>query len=330
MYRAFYNFNGRPFQLTPDLKFLFPSKSHKRALSYLHYGLEQSEGFVVITGHIGTGKTMLIQKLLDELKDQEIATARIAAANLDADNVVATVAAALRQPYEGKSKIAVLNSLEKSLLHARDYLRGVLLIVDEAQTLTTQALEELRILSNLESNGRALLQVFLVGQSDLRDLLRLPSMEQLRQRIVASYHLEPLTQDETKRYIGFRLVAVGWSGDPSFAPSVYKVIHEWTDGIPRKINILMDRLLVYGYLEELRAFDENDVVKVMDEMSEELAGDLVTPLVREPASEPVPPLAAPTSPVAERSRSELERRLHALESRLEQLAHGGPGKAGDG
>lgn len=320
MYKKFYGFTGKPFQLTPDLKFLFPTKGHKRAMSYLNYGLEQSEGFVVITGHIGTGKTMLIQKLLADLKDQEIATARVAAANLDADNVVTTVAAALGQPHENKSKVAILRHLEKSLLHAREFLRGVLLIVDEAQTLTPAALEELRILSNLESRGSALMQIFLVGQTDLRETLKLSSQEQLRQRIIASYHLEPLTLEETKHYIGYRLVAVGWTGNPTFSQGVYEEVQQWTDGIPRKINLLLDRLLVYGYLEEVTAFEDEHINAVIEEMSEELAGDLVTPLAPRVVPHAISPSA--TEDVAER--------LAALEKRLESLTAASPnGKAAD-
>lgn len=307
MYRDFYNFTARPFQLTPDLRFLFPSRSHKRALSYLRFGMEQAEGFVVITGHIGTGKTMLIQTLLAELADQKIATARIAAANLNEENVLAAVAAALGQPYEGRSKVALMTNLEKSLRHARDRLSGVLLIVDEAQTLSPAALEELRILSNLENQGRALLQVFLVGQTELRVTLQSRRMEQLRQRIVASYHLEPLSPEEMKRYIGFRLVAVGWNGDPSFSPAVYDRIYKETGGIPRKINIVMDRLLLYGYLEEIRDFDAAEIDSVLTEMHQELSGDLSP---RDLAEDAGAPDAQP------RDRADLERRLRALETRL--------------
>lgn len=311
MYRSFYGFSARPFQLTPDLRFLFPSRSHKRALSYLRYGLEQGEGFVVITGHIGTGKTLLIQALLDELKDQKIATARIAAANLTEENLLASVAAALAQPYEGKSKVALLSGLEKALRHAYGYLNGVLLIVDEAQTLSYNAVEELRILSNLEAQGRPLMQVFLVGQTELRVSLQSRRMEQLRQRVVASYHLEPLSRDETKRYIGYRLVTVGWNGSPSFGQEIYDEVHAWTGGIPRKINILMDRLLLYGYLEEVRDFDRSHVQMVIEEMGEELSGDLVRPALNEPAG---------GQTVGQDAT--LEERLMALEARLAELSDG--------
>ncbi|NNF66170.1 MAG: AAA family ATPase [Gammaproteobacteria bacterium] len=316
MYLDAYNFSARPFQLTPDLRFLFPSRSHKRALSYLRFGLEQAEGFVVITGHIGTGKTMLIQTLLAEMADQEIATARIAAANLNEENVLSAVAASLNLPYEGKSKVAIMANLEKSLRHARDRVSSVMLIVDEAQTLSPEALEELRILSNLDSQGRALMQIFLVGQTELRVTLQARRMEQLRQRIVASYHLEPLSPEETKRYIGFRLVAVGWNGDPSFSNEVYGHIYEASGGIPRKVNIVMDRLLLYGYLEEIRDFEEEHIVQVIEEMSQELSGDLLTKVEDTSIETTEQP----------KTKSELEERLRQLESKLDDLV----GAAGTG
>ena len=354
MYRTFYGFTGKPFQLTPDLRFLYKSSGHKRAMAYLRYGLEQAEGFVVITGDIGTGKTLLIQTLLAELSDQSIATARIAAANLEAERVPAAVAAALGQPFEGKSKELLLRNLEKALLHARDYLKGVLLIVDEAQTLSQAALEELRILSNLEANGRALLQVFLIGQTELQETLRGSRMRQLRQRITVSHHLEPLSLDEIKRYIGFRLVAVGWNGAPSFTPEVYEYVHAHTRGVPRKVNLLMDRVLVYGFLEEIRAFDASHIEAVVKEMSAELSGDIEhaaadaaaeKPAIAPPQSsiavahEPAAPAAqlpagaaasqssiasAQAELTAEQSAranvSPLEERLRSLEAKLEKLS----------
>ncbi len=189
MYTEFYGLTNKPFQLTPDLRYLYPSAGHKRAMAYLRYGLEQGEGFVVITGHIGTGKTLLIQHLLSEVADRNMATARIATANLEANRVPAVVASALGQPFEGKSKEALLLNLERALKRARQNVSGVLLIVDEAQTLSPNVLEELRILSNLETDGQALVQIFLVGQTELRKNLRGRAMEQFRQRVVASFHL---------------------------------------------------------------------------------------------------------------------------------------------
>ncbi|NND00510.1 MAG: AAA family ATPase [Gammaproteobacteria bacterium] len=191
-----------------------------------------------------------------------------------------------------------------------------MLIVDEAQTLSPEALEELRILSNLDSQGRALMQIFLVGQTELRVTLQARRMEQLRQRIVASYHLEPLSPEETKRYIGFRLVAVGWNGDPSFSNEVYEHIYEASGGIPRKVNIVMDRLLLFGYLEEIRDFDKEHIVQVVKEMSQELSGDLLTKVEDTTVDAAQQP----------KSKSELEERLRQLESKLEDLV----GAAGAG
>jgi general secretion pathway protein A len=320
MYTDFYGLTGKPFQLTPDLRFFYPSAGHTRAMAYLRYGLEQGEGFVVITGHIGTGKTLLIQTLLNDLADQNIAIARIATANLEARRVPAVVASALGLPFEGRSKEAILRSLERSLVKAREKLEHVLLIVDEAQTLGRDVLEELRILSNLEVDGRALLQVFLVGQTELQQNLRKPNMGQLRQRIVASYHLEPLGLEDSHSYIHHRLTAVGWSGTPEFSVGAYARVHEATQGIPRKINILMDRVLLFGLLQEQRSFEAADIDTVMGELQIELAGDLAG--VDEVDQEPVAASgsAEQRSGGGERSPSPLESRLRALELKLEKIS----------
>lgn len=271
MYEGFYNLRSRPFRLTPDRDFLFPSKGHKRALSYLLYGLEQREGFVVITGDIGMGKTLLIQTLFDELSSRPLATARIAAANLNAESVLPMVASAFGRPYEGSGKTALLRDLEQTLLQDPAYRDGAVLVVDEAQSFTPEALEELRILSNFESNGRALMQVFLVGQTDLRDIVMSPAMEQLRQRVIASYHLDPLDEVETTDYINHRLDTAGWSNDPELDQAVYSRVFKWSGGVPRRINLVMDRLLLYGYLEEQHWLGEVELKTVIDEMSIEVS-----------------------------------------------------------
>jgi general secretion pathway protein A len=329
MYTEHYGLTGKPFQLTPDLRFFYPSRGHQRARSYLRYGLEQGEGFVVITGHVGTGKTLLIQTLLREIADQNIACARIATANLAAERLPAAVASALGLPFEGKSKEAIARSLERSLRKARNSLDHVLLVVDEAQTLRSDVLEELRILSNLEAGGRALLQVFLIGQSELQRNLRQANMSQLRQRIVASYHLEPLSDQDTRRYIAHRLHAVGWSGKPSFGEGAWARIHGATQGVPRKINILMDRLMLFGYLEELFALDESHVDTVLEELQVELAGDLAhgeDEVDAVDSIDPVLPRASSGDAVAsggERARgapTALESRLRALEQKLDKLS----------
>ena len=272
MYQAFYKLRGKPFQLTPDPGMLFPSKGHRRAMAYLLYGFEQGEGFVVITGAVGTGKTLLIQKLFEELAHRNLAVASIASANLDGEDMLPAVASALALPFEGRSKEALLQDVKRHLisLHARQ--THALLVVDEAQTLTPAALEMLRILSNLEFRGRALLQVFLVGQTELRRIIVSNHMEQLRQRIIASHRLDPMSEEESRAYILHRLHAVGWNNDPELAPEVFSGVYLVSRGIPRKINLIMDRLLLHGYLEELHSLDQAELAIVLDEIHEEMAG----------------------------------------------------------
>ncbi|MGN8158594.1 ExeA family protein [Salinisphaera sp. RV14] len=272
MYEDFYKLQARPFQLMPDPRRLFETASHTRGLSYLIYGLERGEGFVVVTGPVGTGKTLLLQVLLDQIKTRHLLVARVAMANIDADNVVATVAAAFGVAVRGLAKYEMLDNLVGKLSAARS--RRALLIVDEAQTCSTAALEELRIVSNLQARGQALVQVVLVGQSELRDLLMRPAMTHLRQRIVASYHLEPLGAAEVPGYIEHRLNTVGWRADRlSFGAGVYDRVYEWSGGIPRRINQIMDRLLLLGYLEERRELTRDDLDTAIEEFEAEFASD---------------------------------------------------------
>lgn len=281
MYQAFYKLRGKPFQLTPDPGMLFPSKSHKRAMAYLLYGFEQGEGFVVITGAVGTGKTLLIQKLFEALAHRNIAVASIASANLDGDDILPAVASALDLPYEGRSKEALLQDVKRHLISLRARLTHALLVVDEAQTLTPAALEMLRILSNFEFKGRALLQVFLVGQTELRRIIVSNHMEQLRQRIIASHRLDSMSEEESRAYILHRLHAVGWNNDPELTPDVFAGIYLASRGIPRKINLVMDRLLLHGYLEELHELDQSALTVVLDEIHDEMPG--VPPTLEVPA-----------------------------------------------
>lgn len=319
MYEQFYNFSGKPFQLTPDVRFLFPSTGHKRALSYLLYGLEQREGFVVITGDVGTGKTLLIQALYKELAGRHMLTANIASANLDAPDVIPAVAAAFGQSHEGRGKVSLLEELKRDLLLSCQQGEGALLIVDEAQTLTRAALEELRVLSNLEVAGRALVQIFLVGQTELRGTLQGPGMEQLKQRVIAWYKIEPLSVEETRNYIIYRLRAVGWRNAPGIAPDVFQEVHKWSGGVPRRINMLMDRALLYGYLEELHFIDVANIKAVIGEMNDEVGPAPVAPpppTVRDAVSQP--PVPAASSPQRVQMRP-IEEQLQALDRKLNFL-----------
>ncbi|HEX7325060.1 MAG TPA: AAA family ATPase, partial [Rhodanobacteraceae bacterium] len=309
MYEEFYKLRGKPFRLTPDPDMLFPSGTHKRAMSYLLYGFEQGEGFVMITGAVGTGKTLLIQKLSEELARRNIAMASIASANLDGEDILPAVASEFGLPFEGRSKEALLQDVRQHLITLCVRHTHALLVMDEAQTLTPAALEMLRILSNLEQHGRALLQVFLVGQSELRSVIIDNHMEQLRQRIVASYRLEPLGQEECRAYIAHRLHAVGWADDPEIAPDVFADVWKATRGIPRKINLVMDRLLLYGYLEERHSIDVAALATVIAEMHDEMPD---APPTLEPV--PLPHRTAParTPAAGAGDPAELEVKRHAL------------------
>lgn len=271
MYENFYRFTSRPFQLMPDPRLLFESRDHVRALSYLLYGLERGEGFVVVTGDVGTGKTLLLQSLLLELSGRNLVMARVAMANLGAESVVPAVAAAFGLPYMDRGKLELFDALVGRLQASRG--RGALLIVDEAQACSVEALEELRVLGNLQAGGQALIQIALIGQTELRDLLATPSMSHLRQRVVAAHHLQPLAVDEIRGYIKHRLQRVGWNADPEIDPDVYPRVHDWSGGVPRRINMLMDRVLLYGFLEELHHVGVVELNTVIEEFEQELGAN---------------------------------------------------------
>lgn len=317
MYEAFYKFQGKPFRLTPDPSMLFPSKGHKRAMSYLMYGFEQGEGFVMVTGAVGTGKTLLIQKLFEDLAHRNVTIANIASANLDSEDVLPAIASELNLPFEGRSKEALLHDLKQHLVARIARHSRTLLVVDEAQTLTPAALEMLRILTNLEQRGRALLQVFLVGQSDLREIIIANRMEQLRQRIIATFRLEPMEPEESREYILHRLHAVGWKDDPRFDSTIFAGVHHASRGIPRKINLIMDRLLLFGYLEDRHELDHAALTTVLNELREEMP-ELPQTL------EPTLPLRG-VAPVHPTSTAERESELLELELKrnniLTQLLH---------
>lgn len=269
MYENYYGLSSKPFQLTPDPSFFFASKWHKRAMSYLQYGLSQAEGFIVITGDIGTGKTTIANSLLNEIGDNIVA-AQIVTPKLTPDELVKMVASKFHLASEGRCKADILKDLEAYLYGLHKNGNRALLLVDEAQNLPLESIEELRMLSNFQAEGKPLLQSFLLGQEELQPILRAPNMEQFRQRIVASCHLAPLTDTECQGYIEYRLQQAGWSGGQLFSPEAYDKIYQFTHGVPRKINTLMDRILLYGFLEELKTLDEGAVENVVREVSEEM------------------------------------------------------------
>jgi putative secretion ATPase (PEP-CTERM system associated) len=275
MFEPYYGLSGPPFQLSPDPRFFYGSRGHKRAHAYLQYGLYQSEGFIVLTGEVGAGKTTLIRNLLTELDADKVVAAQLVSTQLDAESLLRAVAMAFGVAVREQTKAAVLAQLEAYLLSLVHKNQKALLIVDEAQNLAPQAVEELRMLSNFQVGNRALLQSFLVGQPQLRELMRSASMQQLRQRVIAAYHLGPLDQDETRAYIEHRLKQVGWQGDPRLHDDAFPVIYAHTGGVPRRINTLCTRLLLAAYLCEVHAIRGSDVEFVLEELSEEF-GEAIT------------------------------------------------------
>ena len=274
MYESFYNFKAKPFQLSPDPDFFFSSKGHSRAMAYLVYGAHQGEGFIVITGEIGAGKTMLARALTRKMASENLVLAQVVNTSLEADDVVRTIAAAFGLSQED-SKSVLLNRIEQFLLASHKQGKRVLLLVDEAQNLPVKSLEELRMLSNFTYADKPLLQTFLLGQPEFRKTLQSPELIQLRQRVIASCHLGPLDLAETEAYIVHRLQTVGWRDDPSFRSGAFAAIYQHTAGIPRKINLLCDRLLLMGRLDEKHAFAEQEVAEVINELRQEFAfGDL--------------------------------------------------------
>ena len=282
MYTSFYKLTGRPFQLTPDPRFYFDSRSHKKAMAYLTYGLSQGEGFIIITGDIGAGKTTLVGHLFDELDKNQIVAANVVTTQLGADDMLRMVATAFGVRQEGRDKATLLKKIELFLRDCHRRGKRVLLIVDEAQNLPNQALEELRMLSNFQLNDQPLVQCFLLGQPQFRAKLASdPDLEQLNQRAIATYHLEPMDAEEVSKYIAHRLRLVGWANDPSFTPDTFDLIYEYTGGVPRKVNTFCSRLLLYGFLEEIHEFNADVLAEVVADLEGEYSTDgAKAPLVK--------------------------------------------------
>ncbi len=312
MYERFYALRERPFALSPDPDYLYPSRVHREALDYLRYGLESHAGFVVITGEIGSGKTTLLQTLLRGL-DTQTTVGRIVNTMLEPRELLETIMIDFGLDPSGRSKPIMLRDLAQYLVDQRLAGRLILLVIDEAQNLSLAALEELRMLSNLETEKSKLLQIVLVGQPNLRDKLAAPELEQLRQRITVSYHLTPLDATETANYINHRLRRAAIGAPLEFPREVTDIIHSRSRGVPRIINVICDATLVFGYAEERRQIDTGLMGDVLVEL--EATGvlpqgqpvpvggsaDMVLPAAAVPAPalaerQPSPAVAAPPPP----------------------------------
>jgi len=289
---AFYGLSGRPFSLSPDPAFFFASKVHMRVLAYLEYGVHKAEGFIVVTGEVGAGKTTLVRKLFGGLDPAKVVGAQLVSTQLDGEDTLRMVMGAFGLPATTKSKAVLLMRFEGFLKSCREQGKRVLLVVDEAQNLGYRALEELRMLSNFQSADRSLFQTFLVGQPEFRATMFGERMSQLRQRVIAACHLPALDLSDTRAYIEHRLHTVGGKGDPSFGDDALEEIHAFTGGVPRRINTLCDRLMVLGFIEEKHAFGRSEVREVINEIQLEFGGsevrDVTTGMQLEmPASVPL-------------------------------------------
>jgi len=281
MYEAFYGLSSKPFQLNPDPNFYFGSKQHSRAKAYLEYGVSRHEGFVVITGEIGAGKTMTLRALIDGLHGSDVVVGHLVTTQLDAEDTLRMVGAAFGFKVKDVAKSELLVTLEAFLLSQTSRGKRCLLIVDEAQNLSPRAVEELRMLSNFQYGNQALLQTFLVGQPEFREILQRPQMEQFRQRVAATCHIGPLDMEETRAYIEHRLKRAGSTGKPSFEPEAFTAIYKASQGIPRRINTICDRLLLMGFLCERTHLTVADV----DEVMREFANESVVPKKAESADD---------------------------------------------
>jgi putative secretion ATPase (PEP-CTERM system associated) len=308
MYASFYGLSKKPFQLNPDPAFFFNSEVHKRGLAYLRYGLEQGEGFIVVTGAPGTGKTMLVKELFATIRHDEVIPGLMVTSQVGAEDALRMVAGSFGLSYDTLVKAVLLKNLETFFkLKAKEGKR-VLLVVDEAQNLPYQSLEELRMLLNLELDGKPILQIFMLGQNEMRGLLQSDKMEQVRQRITATYHLRPLEREETREYIVHRLATAGWDNDPVFSDETFEAIYRFTGGTPRMINNLCDRLLLYGFLEELHVLDGEATRVVIAEIEQDAQypkadveiSRAVLPVVLKPAPPPGEPVQPPCGSIEDR------------------------------
>lgn len=264
MYEDFYGFKEKPFNMTPDPKFFFPSAKHTEALDSLTYAVNERKGFVVITGEIGAGKTTVCRTLLSRL-DPNTKVALITNTYVSAKELLMAILDEFGVEYNCASKGRLLSRLNEFLIEQLSQNINVVLIVDEAQNLTPSVLEEIRMISNLETETEKLIQIVLMGQPQLKKKLSLPRLEQLRQRIVVHYHLSPLTQEETNEYIRHRLKLASNNGSEYFTPSAVELIYRFSKGTPRLVNLICDSAFLSGYVYEAKLIDE----KIMGETIKE-------------------------------------------------------------
>lgn len=308
MYMEHYGLNAAPFQLAPDAKFYFESRTHKKAMAYLGFGLSQGEGFIVVTGDVGAGKTTLVEHLMATIDKSRLTAIRLTTTQVEGDDLLRLTAQGLRIATGTASKALLLGHVEQALHEQARQGKRVLLIVDEAQNLPTSALEELRMLSNFQAGEKQLLQIFLLGQPEFRDrLAEAPELEQLRQRVIATHHLDAMSEDEVGPYVEYRLERAGANGRPRFVDGAYDALYRHTNGVPRRLNTLANRVLLQGSVESLDALSGS----LVEQVAAEVFGDAAP---RQASGQ-----AAAVDGVALARLGELEARLDAQDAALRRV-----------
>jgi general secretion pathway protein A len=271
VYLDYYGLSEPPFDITPNPRFLFYSAKHREAYNHLLYGIRERKGFVQLTGEVGAGKTTLCRALLEAL-DEHYATALILNPVMSAEELVKAIALEFGLPVHGLDRLDTLSVINQFLLHQVEEGKESVLIIDEAQDLTEELLEQVRLLSNFETDDRKLLQIVLMGQPELRDRLNSPRLRQLRQRITVRFHLPPLTRQEVNQYVQHRLHVSGGNGTPYFTrPALWRVFR-YTQGIPRLVNALCDKALLGGFVSQSERISYGVVNRAVRELEGNFAG----------------------------------------------------------
>ena len=301
MFDKFYHLSGLPFLLTPDSRFFFGSSGHSKAIAHLVYGLSQQEGFIVITGEVGAGKTTLVEQLRAQLDRNTYVMASVVTTQVSGDDLLHLALANFGlEDTPGIAKSTLIRQFEHMVRDQRNQGRRCLLVIDEVQNLCLAGMEELRMLSNIVVDGKASVQTILLGQPQFRPILASTDWEQLRQRVLASFHLGPLTDTETRLYIEHRLRVVGWRNDPVWQDTAFVAVHRHSGGIPRRINTLCSRVLLLGALEQTHTITAAMVDDTADELNRDLGAGLAV-------------ASAPPAHPASQDRDNLARRIEHLE-----------------
>jgi len=265
MYNEFYGFTEAPFNITPDPRFLFFSDKHREAYNHILFGIRERKGFIQITGEVGAGKTTVCRAILGQL-GPTYKTALVLNPCLTSTQLARAVLIELGLKPKKLDRVAYLEILNQFLLNQTALGNDVVLFIDEAQDLGEELLEQVRLLSNLETDQRKLLQIVLIGQPELREKLNARGLRQLRQRITVRYHLTPLSREETERYIAHRLRIAGATGRPTFSPWAVRTIHRYSAGVPRLINAICDKALLYGFVNRTDRMDARAVRQAIREL----------------------------------------------------------------